>query len=87
MSQFMPDCLVLKLEEVERDTNNIDTILYIIYDKKNNNYLIRGERKSTAKSQSCNYSFNCDCKKYFIPGIQYPLNFLRKTPHFVYRKT
>ena len=60
MSQFMPDCLVLKLEEVERDTNNIDTILYIIYDKKNNNYLIRGERKSTAKSQSCNYSFNCD---------------------------
>ena len=74
MCQFMPDCLVLKLEEVERDTNNIDTTLYIIYDKKNNNYLIRGERKSTSKSQSCNYSFTCDFPSELADFIGYVIS-------------
>jgi hypothetical protein len=60
MSNQIPDCLVLKLEEVERNTNYIDTTLYIIYDKKNNNYLIRGQRNSTPKYQACTYSFTCE---------------------------
>lgn len=54
------DCLVFKLEEVEHNTGKIDNTIYIIYDKKNNKYLIRGRRRTTHTSEACTYSYECE---------------------------
>jgi hypothetical protein len=63
MSEFIGnDCLVLKLEEYDIDTKELDTNIYILYDTKNNNYVIRGRRKWTPYQQSCTYSFVCECE-------------------------
>jgi hypothetical protein len=53
----VPDCLVLKIEEVERNTKKVDTTLYILYDKKYHNYVIRGRHRLSPQSASCEYSF------------------------------
>jgi hypothetical protein len=55
-NNYFPDCLVLKIEENEIDTNELDTTLYVFYDKKNKNYIIRGQR-SNKSFDSCTYSF------------------------------
>ena len=58
MTEFpVPDCLVLKLEENEADSKNIDTTVYIFYDKKEHNYVIRGQRRCSDNIHSCTYSF------------------------------
>lgn len=77
-----PDCLVFKLEEVERETLLIDTTLYIIYDKKNHKFLLRGRRRWTPKCQSCTYSFECEFASELVDFIQYiicPRNKLNET--------
>jgi hypothetical protein len=71
MSGFLPDCLVFKIEEIEADTGKIDNTIYIIYDKKNHKYLIRGQRKCTPNHQSCTYSFECDFVNELADFIQY----------------
>lgn len=74
MSAFtenITDCLVLKLEEVECGTVNLDNTMYIIYDKKNHNYLIRGRRRWTPKHQSCTYSFECEYANELADFIEY----------------
>jgi hypothetical protein len=68
-----PDCLVLKLEEVENDTNNLDTTLYILYDKMRHVYVVRGRRRWTPKIRSCTYSFECDFAKDLADFIQYTI--------------
>jgi hypothetical protein len=73
MTEFpVPDCLVLKIEEVERDTQNIDTTLYVLYDKKYHHYVLRGRRRFTAEHSSCSYAFSaekmCDIV-YFITFV------------------
>lgn len=55
----LPDCLVLKIEEYDIDTKEIDTTLYILYDKKEHQFIVRGKRFST-KMESCTYSFTCE---------------------------
>lgn len=61
MTEFpVPDCLVLKIEEREVDTKEIDTTLYILYDKKYHNYVIRGRRRISPTHISCEYSFVCE---------------------------
>lgn len=60
MTEFaVPDCLVLKIEERDVETNNIDTTLYVLYDKKYHNYVVRGRRRNSQKRQSCEYAFVC----------------------------
>ena len=54
------DCLVLKIEEYDVDTNEIDTNVYILYDTEKEQYIVRGRRRWTPKHQSCEYSFVCD---------------------------
>lgn len=71
MTEYMPDCLVFKLEEVEHHTNNIDTILYILYDKVRHLYVLRGQRRWTPSFQSCTYSFECEFAKDLADFIQY----------------
>lgn len=72
MTEFpVPDCLVLKLEENETDSNSIDTTVYIFYDKKEHNYVIRGQRKTTNKVKSCIYSFVCEKLDSLADFIEY----------------
>ena len=59
-TEFITDCLVFKLEEIDNNTGKIDNTIYIIYDKKNHNYLIRGNRNGTRNAQSHIYSFECE---------------------------
>jgi len=53
------DCLVLRVVEKEKD-NDIDTILFVIYDIKNEHYIIRGKRKDITNYIFVPYSFECD---------------------------
>ena len=53
------DCLVLKIEERETDVEILDTTIYVIYDKRERNYVIRGKRRATEIADSCTYSFVC----------------------------
>ena len=76
MTEFaIPDCLVLKLEEKEDDANKeIDTTVYIFYDKKEHNYVVRGRRRWTPKCQSCTYSFVCEDVNELADFIQYVIS-------------
>ena len=40
MTEPPADCLVLKIEEYDIDNGNLDTTLFIIYDKKEHKYVI-----------------------------------------------
>jgi len=53
------DCLVLKIEERDVVTKDLDTTVYIIYDKKEHNYVVRGKRSPLKHCDSCTYSFIC----------------------------
>jgi len=65
------DCLVFKLQEVEKNTDNIDTTVYIIYDKRNHKYLIRGSRRLSSKYEPCPYSFECEFANDLADFIEY----------------
>lgn len=54
------DCLVLKIVEFDTETHKSDTELYVIYDKMQEHFMIRGKRRDTRKITSAPYSFNCD---------------------------
>jgi hypothetical protein len=43
--EFVPDCLVLKIEERCRETGDLVTTFFILYDKKEHHYVIRGKIK------------------------------------------
>jgi hypothetical protein len=84
MTDFVnvPDCLVLKLQEVEKETNEIDTTLYILYDNKRHVYVLRGQRRWTPRTRSCTYSFECEFAKdlaYFIQYVICPHNRVNET--------
>ena len=53
------DCLVLKIEERETDVELLDTTIYVIYDKRERNYVVRGKRRVTNNIDACTYSFVC----------------------------
>jgi hypothetical protein len=74
MTEFvnnMPDCLVFKFEEVEKDTEKIDTTVYVLYDQMKEKYIVRGQRRWTPKYQSCSYSFECDHICDLVEFLQY----------------
>jgi hypothetical protein len=73
MSEFntVPDCLVLKLEEVEQENDKIDTTLYILYDSKNQHYVLRGQRRVNVYYDSCSYSFICKCENELVDFLEY----------------
>lgn len=60
MTEFnVPDCLVLKIEEIERDKDLLDTSLFVFYDQREQKYVLRGRRRWTQTFQSCTYSYDC----------------------------
>ena len=60
METAVPDCLVLKIEEYDSETYELDTTVFLLYDKKEHHYVIRGKRAVTENHDSCNYSFVCN---------------------------
>ncbi len=71
MSVFLPDCLVFKYQEFDVDRKDIDTTLYVLYDTREDTYLIRGQRKWSPIHQSCTYSYECNSANYLADFIQY----------------
>ena len=60
MDTIVTDCLVLKIEERETDVELLDTTIYVIYDKREHNYVVRGKRRVTKDIESWTYSFVCN---------------------------
>jgi hypothetical protein len=59
MSAF-GDCLVLQIQEIEEFTGSIDTNLFVMFDKNEEKYLIRGKRMDLTTRVFNTYSFECD---------------------------
>ena len=53
------DCLVLKIEEHYVDTKTLDTTIYVLYDKMEHQFVVRGQRAND-QIPSCTFSFNCE---------------------------
>jgi hypothetical protein len=72
MTEFtVPDCLVFKFEEIDVDTDKLDTTIYVLYDKKDHQYLVRGQRRVTSRHNSCSYSFVCEYAHELADFLQY----------------
>ena len=67
----VPDCLVLKLEEVDINSKEIDTVVFILYDAKKSEYVIRGQRTRTVTYDSCTYSFISNSIPDVVNFLQY----------------
>lgn len=67
----VPDCLVLKLEEVDINSKEIDTVVFILYDAKKSEYVIRGQRTRTVTYDSCTYSFISNSIHDVVNFLQY----------------
>ena len=67
----VPDCLVFKFQEIDDTTGDVDTTVYVLYDKNQHHYVVRGQRRWTPRYQSCTYSFNCEYAKDLVEFLQY----------------
>lgn len=65
------DCLVLKIEEYV--DNTLDTRLFVLYDKNEETYLIRGKRSDINGNEPINYSFSCYYTKELSEFISFVL--------------
>jgi len=70
MENNLPDCLVLKIEEYFIDTKKLDMTIYVLYDQKEKQFIIRGKR-SDEKMDSAAFSFNCKCSEYLQDFITF----------------
>jgi len=69
MSDIISDCLVLKIVEYERPTGDIDNTIYVLYDKKSHEYIVRGVRLPSYTIEFEPYSFRCYSPKVVIEFI------------------
>jgi hypothetical protein len=58
--QTPSDCLVLKIEEFKTRDGLLDTTIYVLYDKKEHQYVIRGIRSPIGKNIAEPFHFVCD---------------------------
>jgi hypothetical protein len=65
------DCLVLKIEERDQVTEELDTTIYIIYDKKDHNYVVRGKRNDCKNIEACTYSFVCNYARDLVDFLSF----------------
>ena len=77
------DCLVLKIEEYDIDTSSLDTTLYVLYDKNEHHFVIRGQRFSKVMD-SCTYSFNCEFAKDLADFISFVICKINKWSYSLY---
>jgi len=64
------DCLVLRIEEYSIDDDRLDTTIYVIYDKKEHNFVIRGKRNDEFIT-SATFSFICEFAHELIDFISF----------------
>ena len=64
------DCLVFKIEENDNDSNELDTALYVLYDKIEHHFVVRGKRHHK-KIDSCTFSFQCEFAEELADFISY----------------
>lgn len=57
------DCLVLKIEEFDKEDGSLDHSLFVFYDPVYHKYILRGKRNDTECIQSEPYSFECNDSK------------------------
>jgi hypothetical protein len=70
MTNASTDCLVLKIEEYI--DGEIDTTLFILYDKNEECYLVRGKRSDVFnKPTPVSYSFHCEYASELIDFISF----------------
>jgi hypothetical protein len=67
----VPDCLVLKFEEIDSDLEQLDQSVYIFYDQNVETYVVRGRRRWTPTIQSCTYSYECDNAEDLADFLEY----------------
>jgi len=67
----VPDCLVLKIEEYDTTVKELDTTVYILYDKEEHKYVVRGRRRYTQEHPSCTYSFDCEYANDLVDFLKY----------------
>lgn len=62
--EFVQDCLVLKIEERCYNTTELVSTIFVIYDTKERNYIIRGKNSDITKIKSKHlgaaFSFTCE---------------------------
>ncbi len=71
MENNVPDCLVLKFEEIDSDSEQLDQSVYIFYDQSIETYVVRGRRRWTPQIQSCTYSYECDNESDLADFLEY----------------
>ena len=84
MEFTVPDTLVLKIVEHDVDLNRPDTTLYVLYDKKEHKYIIRGKRFETRKMESCSYAFDCEFAHDLADFIQFLIDRENEISYIVY---
>ena len=84
MEFTFPDTLVLKIVEHDVDLKRPDTTLYVLYDKSEHKYVIRGKRRETDTLNSCTYSFMCECAKDLADFIQFLICKHNKVSYILY---
>lgn len=67
----VPDCLVFKIEEYDTTVKELDTTVYILYDKEEHKYVVRGRRRHTPEHLSCTYSFDCEYANDLVDFLKY----------------
>jgi hypothetical protein len=67
----VPDCLVLKIEEIDSDLEQLDQSVFIFYDQNVETYVVRGRRRWTPTIQSCTYSYECDNAEDLADFLEY----------------
>jgi hypothetical protein len=50
----------MKIEEYDNDTHELDTTLFLFYDRMYSKYILRGKRNDTTRHLFAPYSFECD---------------------------
>lgn len=77
------DCLVLKIEERDTYTNELDTTLYVLYDKKEHTFVIRGKRFSK-NIDNCSFNFNCEFAEELADFISFIIDKNNKWSYILY---
>jgi hypothetical protein len=84
MSAMINDCIVLKIEEIEEDTGDTDNTIYVLYDIKNHEFIIRGVRSPNYKTTFDTYSFRCHSSKVVIDFISFTIDSSNKVNYSLY---
>jgi len=79
----MSDCLVLKIEERYTDSDELDTTMYVFYDKETHHFYIRGKRRST-KIDSATFSFTCEFAEELVDFISFAICKKNKWTYVLY---